>query len=37
MKDLDIIKQLMAGNHLSESELERARKIVHGFNIRLGL
>ena len=35
MKDLDIIKQLMAGNHLEPAELERAKHLVHGLNTNL--
>ena len=28
MKDIDIIKQLMAGNHLEKDELQRARELL---------
>jgi hypothetical protein len=37
MKDLDIIKQLMAGNHLEKNEIERAKQLVHGLTINLKL
>lgn len=29
MKDIDIIKQLMAGNHLEPKELKRAQQLVY--------
>lgn len=29
MQDLEIIKQLLAGNHLNNEELERASKLVY--------
>lgn len=37
MKDLDIIKALMSGDHLEPSEIVRAKQLVHGFKIRLGM
>lgn len=30
MSDLDIIKQLMSGNHLEKQELQRARELLTG-------
>ena len=35
MKDIDILKQLLNGNHLEPNEEERARAIVWAFNLRL--
>jgi hypothetical protein len=35
MNDLDIIKQLMAGNHLSDSELARAKNLIDGLSINI--
>ena len=35
MEDLDIIKQLMSGNHLEPAELARARQLVRGLQINL--
>jgi len=32
MEDLDIIKQLMNGNHLEKDELQRAEDILTGLN-----
>ena len=32
MKDLDIIKQLLNGNHLETKELERADKLIYLLN-----
>ena len=29
MKDLEILKQLMDGNHLEPNELERANKLIY--------
>jgi len=30
MKNIEIIKQLLNGNHLEPKDLERARHIIHG-------
>ena len=35
MEDLDIIKQLMSGNHLEPAELKRAKQLVKGLQINL--
>lgn len=35
MKDIDIIKQLLNGNHLEKKEIERARELVYQFTLRL--
>ena len=35
MEDLDIIKQLMSGNHLEAFELKRAKELVHGLTMNL--
>ena len=31
MKDIDIVKQLMSGNHLEPGELDRAEALLHSF------
>ena len=33
MNDLDILNQLLTGNHLSDSELERATKLLFLLNV----
>lgn len=35
MTDLEIIKQLMNGNHLNDLELLRAVKLIHGLSIAI--
>jgi hypothetical protein len=35
MKDLDILNQLLKGNHLEPNELERAIKLLYLLNIEL--
>ena len=35
MQDIDIIKQLLNGNHLESNELERAHKLIYLLNIEL--
>ena len=35
MEDLQIIKQLYHGNHLENSELERAKQLIHSLNVAL--
>lgn len=35
MKDIDIIQQLLNGNHLEPTELDRARELVYSLNIAL--
>ena len=35
MEDIDIIKQLLNGNHLEPNELRRAKHILHGLNTAL--
>ena len=35
MKDIEIIQQLLNGNHLSKSELERAKQLIHSLNIAI--
>lgn len=35
MKDLDIIKQLLSGNHLEDNELKRADKLVHLLDLEI--
>jgi len=35
MDDLDIIKQLYYGNHLEDTELERAHKLMYLLNVEL--
>lgn len=35
MKDIDILKQLLNGNHLEPNEEGRARDLVWAFNLRL--
>jgi len=37
MERIDIIKQLMHGNHLSEEELKEARKLLRMLNLELKL
>jgi len=33
MEDIDIVKQLMSGNHLEPNELDRAEALLHSFII----
>lgn len=35
MKDIEILKQLLNGNHLEINELERAKQIIHSLNLSL--
>ena len=35
MNDIDIIKQLLNGNHLNTKELERANKLLYLLNAEL--
>ena len=35
MSNLEIINQLLNGEHLSKKELQKAKKIVHGLKIAL--
>lgn len=35
MTDLEIIEQLLHGNHLEPIELKRARELVHSLNVSL--
>jgi len=35
MSDLEILKQLLNGNHLEDKELERALKLVYLFDLEL--
>lgn len=33
MKDIEILKQLLNGQHLNEKELQRAKQLLHLMNI----
>ena len=35
MKDLDILNQLLTGNHLETNELERAMKLVYLLDVEI--
>ena len=37
MKDIDIIKQLMSGNHLEPAELKRAQIVLAGLVFNLNM
>ena len=37
MNNLQIIKQLLNGNHLSKKELEKAKKIIHSLKTEFNL
>jgi len=35
MKDIDILEQLLNGNHLEKEEVKRAKQILYSLNIEL--
>jgi len=35
MQNIEIIKQLLDGNHLNKKELEQAKKIIYSLNLAL--
>ena len=35
MKDIEIIEQVLRGNHLEPKEIERAKHILHSIKMRL--
>ena len=35
MSDIDILKQLLSGNHLESKDLARARVLVYGLSVEL--
>jgi len=37
MEDIDIVKQLLNGNHLSESELKEAIKLIQHLDLALNM
>ena len=35
MNNIEILKQLLNGNHLEKKELEKAKNIIHGLKMNL--
>ena len=35
MKDLEILKQLLSGNHLNDKELKRAKELIKSLQLQI--